>query len=176
MGDPEQEDQEDDEGGDKDGENAADKGEEEGVVLPGVGVRLAKLACHEFVIPPVRFPRDVENVAEDGDGSDDDFDAEVDHHADEGDVGDAANPGGEDDDEGGEAGKDVSESGDEADEAVEADADGREGDAEPVVEQMREEVDVLVRAPAFGALAEGEGGGQGPGFCREVFGRQNFGF
>ena len=168
MGYPYKDEEQDDDRGDQDGEDSGEEGGEEGVVFPGMTVGLAKVARHEFVIAPVGFPGDVEDVAEEGDGADDDLDADVDHHADEGDPGDAANPGGEDDDEGGEAGEDVAEAGDEADETVEADADGGEGDAEPVVEEVREEVDVLVGKPLLGALAKGEG--------RGVFWREDFGF
>lgn len=170
MGYPYKDDEQDDDGGDEDGQHAGEEGCEVGVVAPGVAVRLAEVTRHELIIAAVRFPGDVEDVAEDGDGSDDNFEAYVDHHADEGDVWDAADPGGENDDERGEAGEDVAEAGDEADEAVETDADGGEGDAEPVIEKVREEVDVLVGKPSLGALAEGEGSGRGGGFGREDFG------
>src|SRR5271165_3069344 len=113
---------------------------------------MAGVARHQVVVAAVGFPGDVEDVAEEGDGADEDLDGDVDHHAEEGDVGDAANPGGEDEDAGGDAGEDVAEAGDEADEAVEADAGGREGEAEPVVEEMGEEVEVFVGAEALGAI------------------------
>jgi hypothetical protein len=172
---PDEDDEEHDDGRGEDGEDSGKKACQECVVFPCMDVRLAKVARHEGVIAPVRLPGDIEDVAEDGDGADDDFDADVDHHPDEGDVRDAANPGSEDDDEGGDAGEDVAEAGDEADETVEPDADGREGDAEPIVEEVREDIDVLVGEPMLGTLADGEGSGRGAVFGWKDFGWQDFG-
>ena len=90
----------------------------------------------------------------------------------QGDVRDAANPRGEDEHEGSDAGEHVAEAGDEADEAVEPEADAGAGDAEKVVEQVGEEVEILVGEPAFGALAQGERGDRGS----SISGRQNLGF
>ena len=120
---------------------------------------MAQVAAEQAVVAAVGFPGDIEDVAEDGDGADDDFDADVDHHADEGDVRDAANPGSEDDDERGEAGEDVAETGDETDKTVETDTDRSEGDAEPVIEEVREDVHVRVGEPTLGTLANGNGSG-----------------
>ena len=179
MGDPEEDEHQNDDGDGEDGEDCGEEDCEEGVVAPSVAVGLAEVARHQVVVAAVGFPGDVEDVAEEGDGADEDLDGDVDHHAEEGDVGDAANPGGEDEDEGGDAGEDVAEAGDEADEAIEADADGGEGEAEPVVEEMREEVEIFVGAEALGALAEGgfggergsdAGSGRGGGFRREDVG------
>ncbi len=156
MGDPEDDDQENDERRGEDREYCGEKAEEEGVVPPGVTVGLAEVARHQLIVAAVGFPGNVEDVAEEGDGTDEDFETEVDHHADEGDVGDAANPRSEDEDERGDAGENVAEAGDESDEAVEADADRREGDVEPVIEQVGVEVEIFVGEEALGALAEGE--------------------
>jgi hypothetical protein len=171
VGHPDEDDEEHDDGSGQDGEDSGEEASEECVVLPGVNVGLTQVARHEGVIAPIGFPGDIEDVAEDRDGADDDFDADVDHHADEGDVGDAANPCGEDDDERGEAGEDVAEAGDEADEAVETDANGCEWYAEPVIEKVREDINILVGEPMLGTLADRDGRGRGG-----TFGRKNFGF
>src|SRR5271154_4591578 len=96
------------------------------------------VADQQLVVAAVRLPRYVEGVTEKRDGTDDHVQREVDGHAGEGDVGDAAHPGGEDQDARGEASKNVSDGGDEADDAVEAKVDLSAGNAEAVVEQMGE--------------------------------------
>jgi hypothetical protein len=136
-------------------ENHGNEAKQEGPVAPGVAMRLAQVANDEAVVAAIGFPRDVEEIAEERDGADDDTEAEVDRHAQERDVRDAANPRSEDEDGGGEAGEHVAEAGNEADEAVEPDADGRAGDAEPVVEQVRVEVEILVGEELLEAGAQG---------------------
>ena len=74
--------------------------------------------------------------------------------------------------EGSDAGKNIAEAGDEADDAVEAEADAGAGDAEKVVEQVGEEIEILIGEPAFGSLAQGERGDRGS----SISGRQNLGF
>ena len=160
MGEPEDDEEKDHDGDGDENEDDAEKAEQEGVVLPGVAPGLAQVPHHKLNVAAVGFPRDVEEGAEERDGADEDLEGEVDHHAEEGDGGDAANPCREDDEEGSETGDYSAEAGDQCDEAVESDADGSEGDAEPVVEEMGEELDVLVRKEAFGTLAERRCGGE----------------
>ena len=132
-------------------------------------VWLADVAGEELVVAAVGFPGNVEDVAEDGDGADEDADADVDGHPDDGDVGDAADPGGEGDDEGEDAGEDISEAGDEADDAVDAEADAGAGDAEGFVEKdfellegaVAEEPGAAVPAVVGEDLAGGAEGGVG---------------
>ena len=119
------------------------------------------------VVAAIGLPGDVEGITEEGDRSDDDVDREVDDHADEGDVGHSANPGGEDQDAGGEAGQDVADGGDEADDTVEPEADLGSGDTKGVVEEMGEEIEIFV---AEKAATRGEAGWL-PGSS----GRQHFG-
>lgn len=154
MQQPGKEDEQQDDGGGQNREDGGEQAGEEGVVLPGMAARLAEVARHEAVVAAVGFPRDVKEVAEEGDGADEDGEAEVDHHAEEGDVRDAANPCGEDEDGGGEAGEHIAETGDEADEAVDAEADGRAGNAEAVVEEMDEAGEVAVGEEEAGAGVE----------------------
>ena len=156
---PYEDEQQHDDGRGENGENDSCKAEKEDVVAPGVAMRLLQVADHEAVVAAVGFPGDIEDVAEERDGADDHVEAEIDEHADERDVRDAANPCSEDEDGGGDAGEDVAEAGDEADEAVEAEADGGAGDAEPVVEQMGEQVEIFVGEKLLGAGAEAGAGG-----------------
>ena len=158
VNDPENDEQKDEERDGQDGEGDSGEAEEEGIVLRGVAMGFAQVAGDEAVVAAIGFPRDVEDIAEEGNGSDEDVEAEVDHHSDEGDVGDAAHPGGEDEKEGRDAGEHVAERWNEADESIEAETDAGSGDAEAVVEEVGEEVEVLVGAEAFGALAEGRAG------------------
>ena len=84
-----------------------------------------------------------------GNGAHEDADAEIDGHAHQGDVGNAANPGGQGNDQREQAGEHVAEAGNEADDAVEAEADSGAGDAEGFVEKDFEAVQ--------GAVAEEPG-------------------
>ena len=126
-------------------------------------------AGEQGVVAAVGAPSDIEEVADEGDGAAGGFDGDVEHHAGDDDVGYAAGPCGDDEDGGGEAAEQVADAGDEADDAVEAEADGGAGDADEVVEEVREEVEVAVGeieagepAGGFGARAEDFGlGGDG---------------
>jgi hypothetical protein len=153
MDHPDKKEQQNDHRRKEEGEDGAEEAEQKRVVLAGVAMGLAQVADDEAVVAAVGLPGDVEDVSEDGDGANDDGNAEVDEHADEGDVRDAANPRGDDEDRGGDAGEDVAEAGDEADEAVETEADAGAGDVEAVVEEVGVEVEVLVGEPAGGAGA-----------------------
>ena len=105
---------------------------------------LLQVPRHECVVASVGLPCDVEDVAEEWDGSDEYVDAEIDDHPCQRYVRNASEPCSDDDDAGGESGEHVAETGNEADDAVESKADGRTGDAEPVVEHMGEQFEVLV--------------------------------
>jgi hypothetical protein len=151
---PVEEQEQDDDGRGEDDEDRRGQSEQEDPVAPGVAMRLAQVAHDEAVVAAVGFPGDVEEVAEERDGADEDADAEVDCHAQQGDVRDAANPRSEDEDGGSDAGDDIPEAGNEADEAIEPEADAGAGDAEPVVEKVRVEVEILVGEEAFEAAAK----------------------
>jgi hypothetical protein len=158
MQQPEDEEQQDEERCGKNGEDGRGEREQEGPVAPGVTMRLAQVAHDEAIVPAIGLPRDVEQVAEERDGADDDTEAEVDRHAQQRHVRDATNPRSENQDGGGDAGDDVAEAGNETDEAIEPEADGRAGNAEPVVEQVGVEVEVLIGKELFEASAERAGG------------------
>jgi hypothetical protein len=172
MGDPENEQQENDEGNSEDGEGEGREGEQEGVVLPGMTARLAQMAGDEAVVAAISLPCDVEDVAEERNRADQDVQCQIKHHADEGDPGNAAHPGRENENERRDAADDVAKARDEANQAVEAKTDASAGDPEAVVEEMREEVEVLVGEEVFGPLAEGEARRKNLGFwgfLHEVF-------
>jgi hypothetical protein len=154
MEDPEENQQQDYDRSGEDDKDCRGKSEEEGPVAPGVAMRLAQMAHHEAVVAAVGLPRDVEQVSEERDGADDDADAEVDRHAEQRDAGDAANPRSEDQHRGGDAGEHIAEAGHEANQAVEPDTNARAGDAEPVVEEVRVEVEILVGKEALEAYAQ----------------------
>jgi len=106
--------------------------------------RLIYAADQQSVVAAVGAPGDVEHVAEDWNRSDYDFDGDVGHHARDRDIRDAANPGCDDDDAGGDAADQVADARDEADDAIEAKADRGAGNFDEVIEQVRQEVEVLV--------------------------------
>ena len=148
---------------DEDGGDGGGEGREEEPVLPGLAAGVFDVADEQGVVAAVGLPGDVEGVAEEGNRADHDVERQIDDHAGEGDVGDSAHPRGEDKDAGGKAGEDVSDGGDETDDAVEAEADGSAGDAEAVVEEMGEPVEVFIaEEAAAGTEARGpvRGGGR----------------
>jgi hypothetical protein len=152
---------------DRDREDGADhesNAREEEPVAPVIAMRVLEVKGEQRVIATVRFPCDVEDVAKERHGADDDIEREVDQHARDGDVGCAARPCGQDDDAGGKAGEDVADARDEADDAVEPEADGGSGDAKPGVEHAAEQVEILVAEEAI-ARADRRAGRQDFGFA-----------
>src|ERR1700751_2576616 len=149
------------------GENGGDDhgdGCEKEPVTPLLLAWMFEVASEQRVVAPVGLPCDVEGVADERDGADDDVEREVDKHARDGDIGCAARPCGEDDDRGGEAGEDVADTGDEADDAVQSEADGSTGDAEPGIEKAAEQVEIFVAKEAI-ARADARVGRQDLGFA-----------
>ena len=133
-----------DHGHHEDGSYADPQSEEKDPILPGMLMRLLQVARHKSVIAPVGFPSDVEHVSQKRDGSDDDIDAEVHNHARERDVRYSAKPCGDDEYAGGEASEHIAEPGNEANDAVQSKTDRCARDAEPVVEQMGQHVEILI--------------------------------
>ncbi len=109
-----------------------------------MAVRLAEMPREQFVIAAVGLPCDIEGIAEDWNCSDQDVEREVHNHTCERYVGHSAKPRCYDDDAGGETGEDVSDEGHEADEAIDAEANGCAGDAEAIIENVREQVEIFV--------------------------------
>jgi len=114
-------------------------------VFPGMPVRLFQVARHQCIIAPVGFPCDVEHISQQGNGADNDIDGEVHDHTRERDVWHTAKPCGDDENAGGQSCKHIAQPGDEADDAVQSEANGGTGNAEPVIEQMRQQVEILIR-------------------------------
>src|SRR5271163_266744 len=63
---------------------------EEEPIPPGMTIRVFDMANQQLVVAAIGLPRDVEGVAEKRDGADDHIQREVDGHAGEGDIGNAA--------------------------------------------------------------------------------------
>ena len=115
--------------------SAAASSEQKRPVAPGVAARLAQVAVQQPVVAAVGLPGDVEDVAEEGNGADQHADAEIGGHAHQRHVGNAANPGGQRNDQREQAGQHVAQAGNQPDDAVEAEADAGAGDAKGLVEQ-----------------------------------------
>ena len=104
-------------------------------ILAGVPAGFAQVAAQEQVVAAIRLEGDVEDIAEDGDGAHQHANAEIDGHAHQGDVRNAANPCGDGNDEREQACQHIAEAGYQADDAVNAKADLGAGDAKRFVEQ-----------------------------------------
>src|SRR5271156_5195079 len=130
-------------------------------------MRLPQMPCHQRVVTAICFPGNVECVAYEWNCPNQHIDGEIHHHADEGDVRYTAKPGRNDDDAGREPSQNVSQTGDEANDPVEAKADRGARHAKPVVENMREQIEIFIGKPG--------GCDPGPGMDRRLLRRQNFG-
>jgi hypothetical protein len=113
-------------------------------VRAGVLFRVGEGAGKQGVVAAIGTPAYVEEVTYEGDGADSGLNGDVEDHAGDDSFGDAAEPGGDDDDRRGEAAKDIADAGDEADDAVKAEPDGRAGNLDEVVEDVREHVELFV--------------------------------
>ncbi len=122
-------------GNDEEERHGACERNEKSPVFPGMTSRLAEVALQDQIIAAIRLPSDVEGIAEDRNGSDKNTDADVDCHAQQSDVGNASNPGGDGDDEGEQSGEHVSQTWYEADDAIDTESDPCERDAEGFIEQ-----------------------------------------
>jgi hypothetical protein len=123
---------------DREGEDhaqRADKKQKKNPVTPGVTARLAQVPVEEAEVTAVGFPDDVEQVAEEGNGADEDTNGDVDGHADKSDVGHAARPAGERDDQRHKAGEDIAGDRDKADDAIDAEAESRSRDPKALIEK-----------------------------------------
>jgi hypothetical protein len=109
--------------------------DEKGPIFPRMTPGLPEVALQQQIIAAIRLPSNIEGVAKNRDGADQHTDAEVDSHAHEGDVWNAANPRGNGDDEGEQSGEHVSQAGNEADDAIDAESDPCERDAKGFIEQ-----------------------------------------
>ena len=158
---------------DRDGKYQSERGgqsDQEGAVPSGVPARLLEVAAEEQIVAPVGLPGDVKDVAEDGHRSHQNADAEIGSHAHQGHVGHAANPCGQRNEQREQAGQHVAQAGNQAEDAVEAEANGRAGDAEGFVEQNLQRVERAVAeqpGAAIPAIRRGVAVGR-PGRPRRV--------
>src|SRR5579864_2372730 len=102
------------------------------------------LADQQAVVTAIGLPEDVEDVARHGDCSQRGFQKDVGNHADESDGLHAAPPGGKNDDEGSDARGGVADAGYPANDGVEAEANAGAGDAEHVVQEGGDVIEVFV--------------------------------
>ncbi|ACO34023.1 conserved domain protein [Acidobacterium capsulatum ATCC 51196] len=116
-------------------------------VFPGVTPRLCKLARHQTVVTAIGLEGHDEEISRERDGTDEHFESDVDAHARECGIGHAAQPGRADKQQRGEPGEHVADAGDEADQAIETNADAGAGNAEPFIEQARQQIQLLVAEP-----------------------------
>lgn len=131
--------------------------DQEDPALDGVLAGLVEGSSKQGVVAAVGTPGNVESVAKQRNGADDDLDDHIGHHTGEDDVRNTAHPRGEDDEAGGDAAQDVSDAGDQADDSVQSKADGSSGDADEVVQEVGEDVQILViEDPAASTGAGGE--------------------
>ena len=121
-------------------------------VSPGVAARFAQVALHQPQVAAVWFPCYVEDVAEDGDGADQNADAEIDRHADQRDVRNAAGPGGDGNDGREQAGQYIAERRNQTDDPVEAKAELGAGKAKGLIEQGLKALQRLVAEEPCAAI------------------------
>jgi hypothetical protein len=119
----------------KDKAKSSDKHPEKRPVAPGVATRLVEVTDEQLIVATVGLPGDVEDVTEKRNGADENADGEIGGHADQRDIGRAANPGCQRNDEGEQSGEDVAKTGNKADDSVEAETNTCAGNAECFVEQ-----------------------------------------
>ena len=121
-----------------------------------------QMSLEEEVVAEVGFVEDVEGVAKERDGADDEGDSDVGEHSEEEGPTGAANPCCDRNDERENAGDDVAKAGDEPDDAVDTEAVTEEGNVKGFVEQNLNAVQPFV-AKDPGKAANAIGG----------FGRKN---
>ena len=123
---------------------------------------LVKTAGKQFIVPPVRLPRDIKNIADKWNDADDHFNADIGYHPGDRDRRNSAKPGRQNDDARGQAAKNIADSRHHADDAVDAKAERRAWNAKPVVEHMRQQIEIFIvkeACPSFTAWREYLGSG-----------------
>jgi hypothetical protein len=130
--------------GQEDGGQGNGNDQEEDPISPGLAPRLLQMAGDERIVATIRLPGNVKQIAQQGHCSQQHFNPDIDHHSDQGDVGNTAYPRRNHDDRRSKAAKDVSQPGNEADDAINAKANRGAGNAKPVIENMRQQVEIFV--------------------------------
>jgi hypothetical protein len=132
---------------------------EKNPVAPSVAAGLTEVALQKAIVAAVGLESDVEYVSEDGNGADQNPDAEIGGHPRQGDIGNAARPGSEWNDGRKQAGQHVAQTGDEANEAVNSKAEACARDGEGLVEKDFQALDGAVAkepratVPAIGGFS-----------------------
>jgi hypothetical protein len=122
-------------GNGEDQRHGAGKQKEKSPVLTFVAARLTKMPLEQLVVAAVGLPYDIKDVAEEGDGADENADAQICGHAHDSDVGQAAHPCGKRNDERQQSRENIAEAGNESDDAVDTETEAGAGNAEGLVEQ-----------------------------------------
>src|SRR5580658_3373962 len=130
--------------GQEDGGQGNGNYQEEDPVSPGLASRLLQMAGDERIVATVRLPGYVKQIAEQGNGSQHYFDPDIDHHSEQRDVGNSAYPRRKHNDRRSKAANDVSQPGNQADDAIQAKANRSAGDAKPIIENMRQQVEIFI--------------------------------
>ena len=117
-----------------------------------MAVRLAEVAAQEPIVATVCLPGNVENIAEDGNGSHQHADAEIGGHAHQCDVWHAANPCGQWDYQRQESGQHVAEARHQPDDSVDAESQLSAGHAKSFVEKDFELLQCLVAEQPCAAI------------------------
>src|SRR5579871_6792094 len=115
--------------------------DEEQPTAPPLAAWVGEAGGEQLVVAAVCLPANVEEIAQYRHGAEQHFYAPVRQHARQGHVRDAPCPRCEDDYTRRNATNDVTDAWNEADDAVEPESNGRARDSEPVVEQMRKQVE-----------------------------------
>src|SRR5271165_6077271 len=121
---------------------------QEHVVFPGVSARLMQVARHESIVAPVRLPGDVKGIAHDWNRPYQHLHRDIYRHPRQANIGDAPKPCRNDDDARGESSKYVSEPRNEPDDSIQTEAYRGSREPKPVVEYMRQQVEIFIRKPA----------------------------
>jgi hypothetical protein len=148
VGEPLQEPEDEEDRGQKDDGECRGNQHQEDPVSPRLPPGLLQMANNQRVVATVRLPGDIKGIAQQRNRPQEDLDADVHYHSDQRDVRHAAHPGREHDDRRRQAANDISQARDEADDAVQSEAYGGAGDAKPVIEYVRQEVEIFVRKEA----------------------------
>jgi hypothetical protein len=110
------------------------RGHDEEPVLPGMATPGLRVADEQVVVAPICFPRDVCDVADDGNRTERVFDREVEHHTEDGDARSSALPRRQDDEEGSEGGESVADAWNPADQRVQSEANARTRNFEAIIQ------------------------------------------
>src|ERR1039458_2245095 len=127
------------------------------------------MEAEQAVVAAVGLPKDVEDVAEEGNGSHQNADAEIGGHARQRDVGYAANPGRQGNDQREQSGQHVAQAGNQPDDPAQPEADAGAGDSKGLIQQNLYAVQGPVAEEPCAAIpaVRRRERGRGLGACRD---------